>query len=462
MSKQPNILFIFSDQHRADCVGYANGRRAFTPNLDRLAREGMVFDNAFSPMPICCPARQALLTIRRPERFGALWNYDITLPIPSLQPSDYCWVKELKKEGYNTAYLGKWHVSPDYTPLDYGFDTYLSDSEYGEYFKQHYPNFKREFNWFGATDPIAKEHSHTHFLARKAIERIEELEKAGQPWHMRLDYLEPHPPYYVCEEFAKLYNPDDLEPWGSFCDEFENKPYIQKQNLLTWGIENFTWQDWAASLSRYLGLVSQMDDAIGMVIDYLEKKGILDDTIVIYSSDHGDMVGGHRMMDKHYVMYDDILRVPLVVRYPKLAKPGRCDALVYNNLDLPLALLELLGLPAPDVYDGESLLPLLSGKMPQNWRESVMCTYNGQQFGLYTQRCLRTKRYKYVWNTTDIDELYDLEKDPHELCNRINDPEYREVLSNLRKELYDACKQAQDKLLWGPWLDDQLLKGKKL
>ncbi|MGI6705095.1 MAG: sulfatase-like hydrolase/transferase [Clostridia bacterium] len=146
---------------------------------------------------------------------------------------------------------------------------------------------------------------------------IEKYEEEGAPWLMSIDFPEPHLPCRPAGKFAEMYKPEEIPPWGSFADTFEGKPYIQKQQLYSWKIENFSWEDWAPIVARYYGVVSQVDDAIGRITDALEKMNVMDDTIIIYTSDHGDMCGGHRMIDKHYVLYEDNVKVPLLIRWPK-------------------------------------------------------------------------------------------------------------------------------------------------
>ncbi|RJP71880.1 MAG: GTP-binding protein, partial [Candidatus Abyssobacteria bacterium SURF_17] len=242
---------------------------------------------------------------------------------------------------------------------------------------------------------------------------------------------------YEVEEVG-IFKLEEVPEWRSFPDEFENKPYIQKQQLYNWDIENLTWEDWAPAVARYYGIISQMDDAIGKLLQKLDDLGISDNTIVIYSTDHGDMCGGHRMMDKHYVLYDDVVRVPLVVRWPGVIKPGAvCSEFVYNFLDIQPTILEILGLAPKDFFHGRSMLPLLKGDKPDDWRKEVVSTYNGQQFGLYTQRMLRNDKWKYIWNTTDVDELYDMENDPDELKNLIHEEIHAPMVAEFRKKLYE-------------------------
>jgi arylsulfatase A-like enzyme len=209
-----------------------------------------------------------------------------------------------------------------------------------------------------------------------------------------------------------------------------------------------------------------MDEAVGIVLQALDRVGAADDTIVIFTADHGDMCGSHRMMDKHYILYDDVVHVPLMIRWPELVRQGTtCSRFVYNFLDLPPTLLDLLGLQAHDSGNlhGRSLVPLLSGKEESAvWRDSVVASYNGQQFGLYTQRMIRTNEWKYVWNLTDTDELYDLLADPAELDNRIDDPVHAGLVAELRRRLYDTLRTDGDAIVANEWMRRQLLQGCKL
>jgi arylsulfatase A-like enzyme len=260
-----------------------------------------------------------------------------------------------------------------------------------------------------------------------------------------------------------MYDPRAVPPWGSFAERFEDKPYIQRQQLLNWGIEEYGWEDWAPIVARYYGIISQTDDAIGRVLGALDALGVADNTIVVYTTDHGDLCGGHRMMDKHFVLYDDVVRVPLVIRWPGRITPGlRPDAFVHNLLDLPPTLLEAAGLPPGEALQGRSLLSLLAGEAVPDWRDAAVSTYNGLQFGLYTQRMIRTARWKYVWNTTDVDELYDLAADPDELTNRVHEPGRGELLRELRARLYHELDRVGDALVANTWMRQQLLGSRKL
>lgn len=474
MTQRPNILYIMLDQQRYDCIGYSRAYPVRTPNIDQLANEGVWFSNAYTHIPLCCPARQSFLNGRRPETFGALWNYDLGPKIPAIDRNAYSWARDIKKQGYNNAYLGKWHVHPTCDPTVFGYDKYVSEQDYREYRKLKYPNQtyydgvhihenKGISAWLGSVDNVALSDTRTHWFADKTIETIEEFTENGKPWHIRMELTEPHLPCTPHPDFAALYQAEDIPEWGSFEESFENKPYIQKQMLYNWRLENYTWEDWAPIVSRYYAIITQLDDAIGRVLKALKRMGLEQNTIVVFTSDHGDMCGGHRMIDKHYVMYEDIVKVPLIVKWPGHYEGGRTvDQFVYNLLDMVPTLLEIAGAKPPAFLQGRSLCPLLKGEAVPDWRKEVVATYNGQQFGLYTQRMIRTDSWKYIWNTTDVDELYNLNQDPHELINRIHDPEQQNRIKALRRRLYTILLQEGDTLVDNPWMKDQLWNSRKL
>lgn len=462
MGTKPNVLFILSDQHRYDCIGYSRDYPVKTPNLDRLAAEGAAFTNAFTPIPLCCPARQSLLHGRRPESFESFWNADL-VPNRELEPSAYTWPRELRESGYRTGYVGKWHVNREYAPTAYGFDDYVGEQMYRDYRKARYPDTAFTNGFFGETDPAELADTRTHWLADQAVRLLESYAADGRPWHLRLDFPEPHLPCQPHASFLARYDSECIPQWRSFSESFRNKPYIQQQQLLNWGLEHYAWSDWEPIVRRYYAIITQLDAAIGLVLDALARLGLEQDTIVVYSADHGDMCGGHRMMDKHYILYDDVVKVPLIVKYPGRIPAGtKIGRLVYNLLDLPPTLLEYAGLSPHPFFHGKSLASLLAGESPEGWRSEVVSTYNGQQFGLYNQRMIRGTRWKYIWNMTDIDELYDLQADPNELNNVIGETRNEGVIAELRLKLYEELKLHQDPFLKFDWMKRQLTEGRKV
>jgi arylsulfatase A-like enzyme len=473
----PNILLICSDQHRYDSIGANGNSTVYTPNLDKLAAGGINFTNAFTPCPICTPARASLLT--------GQWSFkhlNITIPNWTEAPRTHkpglpTFPEVLKKKGYSLDYIGKWHLdyAGEMMPEQLGFDTYISEDEYFQWRSEmDIPQSELRKNWEqnigaeefdrlirgGVDEHITPIESKLHWGANKVIDRLHARAKTDEPFFVRWDPSEPHLTNVLPEPYASMYDPLDVQPWGSFKETFHNKPYIQRQQLHSWGIHEWTWNDWAPIVARYYGEISLLDYELGRVLDALERFELTDNTIVIYTSDHGDMCGSHRMMDKHYVMYDDVTRVPLIINWSSVIKSNVHHGFVCNMIDLASTICELAGSAIPDTFQGMSLTPLLLG---ENFhpRNDIISAYHGAQFGLYTQRMIRDSQWKYIWNLTAEDELYDLENDPWELENKANNVQFQEILALKRKRLAEWLQETGDPIL-NVWTNNHLSYGRKL
>jgi len=442
-----NILLVLVDQWRADCLGMLGKIPVKTPNLDKLASEGVLFENAFTPTPVCAPARQSLLSGRQPDSFGALWNYGLAGVASLTSDGDY-WTKNLKKAGYSNGYFGQWHASQTAGATEFGYDVYVSEGDVQKDIPEKYGNIEYKNGWFGEPSPIDYHDALPHRLAKATADWIEK--QTGQ-WHAWLDISKPHLPCRPSEPFSSMYKPEYTVPWDSFGDTLENKPIIQKKQIKSWHLENMTWADFAPTAAMYYGMISQIDDALGELFRVIEKKGQLDDTVIVFTSDHGDTSGGHGMMDKHYILYDDVTHVPLIVRYPKaFAKGERRKEFVSNCLDFAPTIEQLCKLEPAGKRHGMSLVDILNGKNPENFTVS---TSNGQQFGLFTQRSIRTEKYKYIWNLTDKDEFYDLTLDPGEKVNRVDCEEYAEIQHEMKHKLREKLHKLDDPFCswWVEW-----------
>lgn len=427
-----------------------------------------LFYPCFHSVASLCPCKAALLTGRCADSFGALWNYDF-IPTRTPAPQERYWTGQLQAQGYRTAFVGKWHSSLEGGARAFGFDTYIGfDTYQQERIKGRYENVSYTGGWFGETNPIPLENAKDSWAADVVSQLIRTYSQREQPWHIRMDITDPHLPCRPSEPFASMYPPEEIQPWDSFGDGFEGKPYIQRQQIVNWGLEGRSWQDWQPCVSRYYGMISQVDYNIGRILDALDQSGCRDNTLVIFTSDHGDLCGGHGMLDKHYVLYDDVTHVPLILRYPGQIPAGEViEEFVSNCLDLPPTVEEYCQLETSQLGErhGYSLLPLLEGRNDCNagaYRTFSVSSGNGQQFGLYTQRSIRTCKSKYIWNATDVDEFYDLTQDPGEKYNLIRDPERQEEISELRKSLYRELKRRSDPFARTGWLDRTFLEDKKL
>lgn len=458
---RPNILLIHADQHRFDCVG-ANGHPFIrTPALDRLAAEGMRFTHAFCPIPLCVPSRNSLMFGQWPSQHLAIANWGTEAPRPAREGLP-AFSQSLRAAGYFLGYVGEWHVHPEKDPTAYGFHEYVPEAAYDSWrAAQGIAPRPRTNRWFGEIDPfIGPESSRLAWGADHIVRMLEACARGRQPFFIRWDPSEPHLPNVVPEPYASLYPPERIPPWLSFPDPLAGKPFIQAQQRRTWGVDGWTWAEWAPIVGRYLGEITLLDAQVERILETLDRLGLSETTLVVYTADHGDLCGGHGMIDKHFVLYDDVTRVPLLMRWPGQIAPGsRCDAFVVHGIDLASTFCDVAGAPIPETFRGQSLLPLLRGAA-DNGRPDVFAMYHGNQFGLYSQRMVRDRRWKYVWNATAEDELYDLERDPGEVRNLAAMPAYRAELVRLRARLAAWMEETGDPLL-NYWTRGQLIDGKK-
>ncbi|MDP6354595.1 MAG: sulfatase-like hydrolase/transferase [Planctomycetota bacterium] len=458
----PNILLIHSDQHRYDCVGGHGHPLLKTPAMDRLAAEGVDCTHSFCPIPLCVPARASLMSGQFPTGHLGIANFDTEAPRP-FNDDVPLFSHLLNEAGYNLGYVGKWHLHPTKDARDYGFHEYVGAGQYGKWRReQGLEPMPRENAWLGELDPhIAPEQSRLGWGASNTIDLLKKFAASDSPFFLRWDPPEPHLPNVVPEPYHSMYPPSEIEPWPSFPDSLEGKPYIQRQQLRTWGLEGWSWEQWAPVVSRYLGDISLLDAQIGRILDALERLGLEENTLVIYTTDHGDMCGAHGMIDKHFIMYDDVVRVPMIARWPEQLPAGSsCDAFIASAVDLAATFCDVAGVPIPKTFQGQSLIPVLRGET-DGGRDDIFSMYHGNQFGLFSQRMVRTRRWKYVWNATAEDELYDLENDLGELQNLATDSAQSEVLADLRRRLIRWMEETND-LLLNRWTKPQIEEGRTI
>ena len=463
---RPNVLLLMTDQERHDLVG-DGGLPVSTPNLERLRESGVSFERTYTPIGICSSARASLLTGRYPHAHGVLNNVHEADAVRANLPADVTTFSErLQVAGYTNTYLGKWHVGRDRGPDDFGFQ-YLggSDQYHDEALASDFSSYQREVGVdpdgvsvedpvhasFGddrflvaGRSPVPTEATRPYYLAERTIEWLETAADEA-PFFHRTDFLGPHPPYVVPDPYASMYDPADLEPWPSFAETFADKPRVHENYVTYRGVDSFDWEDWAKVVAKYMGFVTLIDEQVGRILDKLEDVGLAEDTLVVHASDHGDFIGSHRQFNKGPLMYEDTYRVPLAVAGPGVADAGRtCEELV-SLVDLMPTFLETADEPVPEAVHGRSLRPLLEGEDPE-WRRSVFAEYHGDEFGLYSQRMVRTDRFKFVYNAPDVDELYDLQADPAELHNLVDHPHYREVRRRLERSLLEWMDRTDDQL----------------
>jgi arylsulfatase A-like enzyme len=457
---RPNILHIMSDQQQWASI--ANRSLCRTPNLNRLAESGMLFERSYTPCALCCPARAMILS-------GAYhWHNGVFNQIHSspsvhrdMYPNVVLYANRLKEAGYRLGYTGKWHASWFRCPADFGYEMaavagcdpqvlrkYDLNPDRVERPKEkpvrhplhfvRWPGDKNYAEW--GYDEGPDEATHSWFVAESAIRMLKRFSKGGQPWLLETHFVDPHDPYFPLKRYLDHYDPRSIPVAKNLHDTFENKPGLNKREAGIWG--TVSEADYQQSRACYYAFIEQLDGQIGRLLHALEESGQANNTIVVFTTDHGDLCGNHHMWLKGWMPYEETYRVPLIVCWPGVTKPGsRCDRLVQTH-DLAYTYVQAAGARPLPFQDGIALQPLLDNPSAA-WTDQILCAYYGGEF-LYTQRMAITNRFKYVFNGFDIDELYDLERDPDELHNVIDQPEYSKYTDDMRARLYEMMAKVED------------------
>lgn len=462
-----NALVIMTDQHRVDTIGCLGNPHAHTPVLDRLGQEGFAFTNAFTPTAICTPARASLMTGTLPIRHQVLanpeWNiaYQTSIPLGT-----WTYTRELADHGYNVGIVGKYHCGAN-LPSAFGADddTFwgaenpVANEEYVAWLEDNdLPPVRAHDLWRGtlpggrpghiiaARLDQPEEATFERFLADRAIARLRryarQWKEEGRPFCLDVHFFGPHLPYFLPDEWFDLIDPDVVELPESFGDSLIGKPAIQSNYATYWSTSSFSNEQWKKLIAVYWGYVAMIDFEIGRILQVAQELGVMEETAVFFTADHGEFTGAHRMNDKGPAMYDDIYNIPFIARVPGVSTVGRSDAFV-SLIDLPATLMEIAGLDPALVRDGRSILDLTRGQEVEGWREDIVCEFHGHHFPLQ-QRMLRTRDFKLVISPESINELYDLRHDPSEMTNVYTSPVYDQVRRELATELYRQLRERGD------------------
>ncbi|WP_233712330.1 sulfatase-like hydrolase/transferase [Kribbella turkmenica] len=467
MSDAKNILFLMTDQHRVDTLGAYGNQRATTPVLDELARTGTRFDRWYTPTAICTPARASLLTGQAPFRHRLLANYERNVGyIEDLADGQFTFSQALRERGYNCGLVGKWHVGTDKTARDFGFDgpelpgwhNPVDHPDYLDYLAEHgLPPYEISDrirgtlpnggpgNLLAARLHQPVEATFEYYLATRTIELLEryaaDARSRQQPFFLALHLFGPHLPYILPDEYFDLVDPAGVELPRSIAETFEGKPPVQKNYSAHWTFDTMPIETTRKLIAVYQGYVALIDEQLGRVMAALERLGLVDDTAVFFTCDHGEFTGSHRLHDKGPAMYEDIYRTPGLLRVPG-QRPGVVRDEFVSLLDCTATILDLAGLDPKLAVDSRSLLPL-TGDGEVEWEQDIVCEFHGHHFP-YPQRMLRTDRYKLVVNPDSVNELYDLATDPDELQNVYEHPELAEVRSRMMRRLYTVLRDRGD------------------
>ncbi|MCY4062568.1 MAG: sulfatase-like hydrolase/transferase [Chloroflexi bacterium] len=488
MSQRPNIVLIVNDHQAHYRHGWDGGPRPLKPNFDRLAAGGIRFDRSYCAVPLCGPSRRTLLTGLYPHNHRNYFNY-------SNSPYDHeIYLSRLAQAGYQCFYFGKWHAGAG-TALDFKCDGFSLEDYGNPYITAEYSNYlrkktlppaehrieyvfdsfvmRREFPdlkagaryssdryWCGehatgiTTTP--KETHEAFFLADLACEQLEALAAADdrEPFHLRVDFWGPHQPFFPTQEFADLYDPEDIPVYGNFADSLAGKPEIywndphdnltdENGRLAT--PSNLSWGEWQRIIARAYAHITMVDAAGGLVLDKLDELGLADNTLVIWTADHGDAIGSHGgRFDKGSYLTEEVLRVPLAMRYPGHISAGQASDALVCGTDLAPTILDAAGTSFARTIDGESLLPLAAGSTAKS-RSSLLVETYGHGFGtIELGRAIIRDQYKLIaWQNHD-GEFYDLDADPYELTNLFHDPAHQNAVADLEADLEQWLRDTND------------------
>jgi len=461
-SERPNILWITAEGIPLKALSCYGSHLIQTPHIDRLAKEGMRFENSFTTNALCAPSRATLLTGRYSHLNGMLSNPSGTtdgVTHPSFDAAQEMMPKILKRHGYQTGTVGKWHLPAN--PGDCGFDYFIfKRGSGGPYYD---PDGYLRNTELGSRTIVQK--SYPGYITDNVVDfTIEGIRQFSRPFFMMVQFFNDHRPFDPPHQYEHLYDNTRIVEPGTFYDDYSHRaaaarearmriadmPDYHPSSELTerqrkqWNYQQF--------MGRFLATLRAQDDNMGRLLDYLDHSGLADNTIVIYTADHGFFLGDHGWFDKRF-MYEQAIRVPWMIRYPGAVRPGSVTSEWGVNIDNAPTVLDLAGVAVPDDMQGKSLRPIVEGNAPADWRTSMY--YHYYEFApphwVFPHYGIRTQRYKLIdYYTVNEWELFDLEKDPDEMENLFAwsgykvHPEYASVVPGLVEELKTLRAQYKD------------------
>jgi len=456
-----NLLFIGVDQLRADSVGPDKSVPSNTPNIDRLIETGVSFDRTYATCPLCTPSRASMFTGDYAFTHGMGTNCDMYHALgKELTDPERLLHHDLTRAGYRCGFAGKWHVGVEKAPGDYGFEgdvpagygNLTTTEGFKSYLAKEGLSYTVEPTLFFNPDsqtmaagrwkgPV--ESTPCHYQTNQIIEMLEDLGSGEAPFFATIQYWDPHGPHLVSDEYYGSTDRSKISPWPNFRDDLTDKPRrVRRERDDFYRLHPRTEEEVVEYIGLYCDHLAMLDHEIGRLMAYLEESGRLKDTLIVFTSDHGDMTGAHGGLIDKGLLYEEAMRVPLVFSHPDL-KAGRRDGLALNMDILPTAL-SLLGIDFEDRQARDLSPEVRDTEAPA--RSALLAEYHGLRF-LYAQRMLVSDAgWKYIFSPGDDDELYHLPSDPHEMRNRAADPDCAAVLADLRKAMMAETAAFNDPL----------------
>lgn len=448
-ASKPNFLFVLTDDQRFDAMGFMGHPFLKTPSIDRIRNEGGWFKNAFCTTSLCSPSRASFLTGAYPSRHGIMAN-DMGFDFDFDKTPSYHQILR-DKGGYKSAYLGKWHMGLFHDNPRPGFDYWLGFKDQGVYIDPPLNENGRQFKAKGYI---------TDILNQAALKWLEE--NGAEPFCMFLSHKAVHEPFIPANRHKGVYKDKQLNEPASYNDPMTDKPLWQRALVKEWVKDAYRSRDYrkekpACNLPEsypkrdytfepfrrnYYECVLAVDEGLGAIMDKLEAMGQLDNTVIVFAGDNGFFMGEHRMGDKRCA-YEESIRIPMLIRYPRLVKPGTTIEQMVMNIDLAPTFYEIAGIKAPSCVQGNSLVRLFEGS--KDWRNSILYSYWVDiNFPQYPRMlAIRTEEWKLITypDTQDKSELYDLKNDPYEMSNLIDNPLCQKQVVELQKEMERLAKE---------------------
>lgn len=444
---KPNILIIHADQHRQDCIGVYGNPDVKTPNIDSIAQDGTLYHEHYTVYPVCTPSRYSMFSGQYVHQHNA-WSNVSTLPngTPTFP-------KLLKQAGYRTCAVGKMHFTPTYQNI--GFDKMILSEQNGDgRFEDDYHTYLMEqglmdkldladqvddirktmgskyYDHFGAfPSDLSVEHHSTTWITRQAKEEINQWNQDGGNL-LFVGYIKPHHPFDPPHPYSEMYKPDNLTILDGYTDsilqhDYDNSPgFFDNKALSSERLRNI--------MAKYYGTITQIDDNVGEILSLLKEKDYYDNTMIIYTSDHGDYMGYHHMLLKGNYLYDPLAKIPLIIKYPN-QEESCVNHNLSENVDLSATILSCCDIAPASSMSGNNLAD-------ENIERDYV--FSEGQYGTESKPCqgymIRTKRYKLITHGSfDNSMFFDLEKDPCELNNVVNSPEYQSEIDRHKKFLIE-------------------------
>lgn len=480
---RPNIIFIFTDDHALQAISAYGSVINQTPNIDRLADEGMIFRNAFCTNSICAPSRAVIQTGKHSHLNGVIDNREV------FDSAQVTFPKLLMQGGYQTAMIGKWHLKSE--PV--GFDYWKVLPGQGNYYN---PDFR-------TPDGMERIEGYvTEIVTDVSIDWLKNGRDKTKPFMLMTQQKAPHRPWQPGLKYLNMYDDVEIPEPETLFDDYSNRASgapiqemeIDRHMRFSWDLkvepepsDSLGYKVWKRRMERYtpeqreawnaaygpkniafkeadlsgkalvswkyqryikdyLRCIASVDDNIGRLLDYLDEAGLAENTVVIYSSDQGFYLGEHGWFDKRW-MYEESLHMPFVVKWPGVTAPGSVNTDMVQNIDFAETFLDMAGLNIPDEMQGNSLVPLLQGNIPDDWRKSIYYHYYEYPGAHMVQKHngVRTDRYKLInYYELGEKELFDLETDPQEMKSVFNNAEYAAIQTQLEEELERLRASYQD------------------